>query len=138
MLEAQTKAERVPYQIHLNLTIPKQAGGPRQQLHRDGDLSLIDMPGLCGVDHAISCIWAIDGDFTEERGTTRVVLGSHEWPPARIPLQEESIPAEMVRGSVFLYTGRTLHGAGHNRTDSPRIAFNVAFTYPFQGGGAVL
>jgi len=122
-----TEEEGLPYQLHVNLTIPKQAGGPRQALHRDGDLSLIGVASLCGVDHAISCIWAVDGDFSEERGTTRVVLGSHEWPTARTPFPEESIAAEMPRGSCFLYTGRTLHGAGHNQTEGPRLALNVAY-----------
>lgn len=62
----------LPYQMHLNVTIPKQSGSGRQGLHRDGDLSLLDVAALGGLDHAVSCIWALDGDFTEERGTTRV------------------------------------------------------------------
>lgn len=119
--------ETFPYQIHICLTIPKQAGGTAQSLHRDGDLSLIDMPSLAGVDHAISTIWALDGDFTEERGTTRVVLGSHDWPPSRQVSPCESIPAVMCRGSVLVYTGRTVHGAGHNTTESARIALNVGY-----------
>ena len=31
----------LPYQIQLCLTIPKQPGSAAQQLHRDGDLSLL-------------------------------------------------------------------------------------------------
>jgi hypothetical protein len=31
--------------VQLALTIPKQAGGPRQELHRDGELSLLDLSG---------------------------------------------------------------------------------------------
>ena len=33
----------------------------------------------------------------------------------------------MSRGSVLIYTGRTVHGAGANATASPRIALNVAY-----------
>lgn len=63
-----------PYQLHLNVTIPKQSGSVEQVLHRDGDLSLLDFAALGAVDHAVSCIWALDGDFTEQRGTTRVSI----------------------------------------------------------------
>ena len=75
---------RVPWQVHLALTIPKQAGGAAQELHRDGDLSLVSLAarglpegngtkrkgkgtGKQGCDHAISVIWALDADFTEVR-----------------------------------------------------------------------
>ena len=118
----------MPWQIHLALTIPKQAGSEAQQLHRDGELSLLNIPGLTGGgEHAISVIWALDGDFTEERGTTRVVLGSHDWPLSRGSSPKDSVPALMKQGSAFIYTGRTIHGAGHNATASPRVALNVAY-----------
>ena len=50
---------RLGWRVHVDLTIPKDAGQPAQQLHRDGDLSLWD----CGhdLDHAVSVIWALDG-----------------------------------------------------------------------------
>lgn len=38
----------------------------------------------------------------------------------------ESVPAIMERGSVLIYTGRTVHGAGANSTAAPRVALNVA------------
>jgi len=125
---AQVEKERsFPYQIQLCVTIPKQPGSTPQQLHRDGDLSLLDFAALSKIDHATSVIWSLDDDFTEERGSTRVVLGSHLWPPARQVLPEESIPVVMKRGSALFYTGRTLHGAGHNVTSTPRIAMNTAY-----------
>uniref|UniRef100_A0A7S4KCF3 Uncharacterized protein n=1 Tax=Odontella aurita TaxID=265563 RepID=A0A7S4KCF3_9STRA len=62
---------RFPWRMHVCLTIPKRPGSPRQELHRDGDLSLLDVGGLAGVDHAISCIWALDGDFTERSEARR-------------------------------------------------------------------
>jgi ectoine hydroxylase-related dioxygenase (phytanoyl-CoA dioxygenase family) len=118
---------RFPWQMHLAVTIPKKAGGVAQQLHRDGDLSLLDLWRVAGIDHAVSCIWALDGAFTEARGTTRVVLGSHDWPASREVLPADSIPAVMSQGSVLVYTGRTVHGAGHNTTDAARVAISVAY-----------
>jgi hypothetical protein len=70
-------------------------------------------------------------DFTEENGATRIVPGSHlvrdeekglgDW------TQAESIPAVMPRGSVVIYTGRLVHGAGSNRSNSVRRG--LQFTY---------
>ena len=131
-----------------------------QELHRDGDLSLLDLAHVAGVDHAVSVIWALDAPFTDDRGATRVCPGSHEWPShlgpapalpatrtarclgggattstvpslaaaaaaAAAPLP--SAGAVMARGSALVYIGRTVHGAGHNRTEAPRVAFNVAY-----------
>jgi ectoine hydroxylase-related dioxygenase (phytanoyl-CoA dioxygenase family) len=137
---------RLPWQIHLALTIPKQAGGGKQELHRDGDLSLLDLAAL-GLEHAISVIWALDADFTEARGTTHVVPGSHTWsvraeellaqpqesrlPRATAAKDAQSFPAVMHRGSCLIYTGRTVHGAGHNTTAQPRVALNVAYNCAF-------
>jgi hypothetical protein len=122
---------RIPWQIQLALTIPKQAGGLSQQLHRDGDLSLLALADLAKCDHALSVIWALDGDFTEARGATRVCPGSHNWKrdASAWPTDEmhQAPSAVMPRGSAVIYTGRTVHGAGHNQTDSPRVAFNMAY-----------
>ena len=128
---ANSAIPRIPWQIQLALTIPKQAGGLSQQLHRDGDLSLLALADLANCDHAISVIWALDGDFTEARGATRVCPGSHNWnrDSSTWPADEmvDAPSAVMPRGSAIIYTGRTVHGAGHNQTDSPRVAFNVAY-----------
>jgi hypothetical protein len=122
---------RFPWQVHLALTIPKQAGGLKQKLHRDGDLSLLTLADLATCDHAISVIWALDGDFTETRGATRVCPGSHEWSHEATTWPADAMrdapSAVMPRGSAIIYTGRTVHGAGHNQTDAPRVAFNVAY-----------
>eukprot|EP00615_Pteridomonas_danica_P011479 CAMPEP_0114328214 /NCGR_PEP_ID=MMETSP0101-20121206/260_1 /TAXON_ID=38822 ORGANISM="Pteridomonas danica, Strain PT" /NCGR_SAMPLE_ID=MMETSP0101 /ASSEMBLY_ACC=CAM_ASM_000211 /LENGTH=150 /DNA_ID=CAMNT_0001457467 /DNA_START=895 /DNA_END=1347 /DNA_ORIENTATION=- len=113
------------WQLQLAVTLPKQSGGLAQELHRDGDLSLLDLPHLCGVDHAVSAIWALDEDFTEARGATRICPGSHLWPRDR--QSDQSVPAVMEQGSAIIYTGRTVHGAGHNTSDKPRIAFATAY-----------
>ena len=120
---------RLGWRVHVDLTIPKDPGSGRQQLHRDGDLSLWDCDNECS--HAVSVIWALDGDFTNARGTTRIVLGSRHWPRGRVAVDAESVGAEMKRGSALLYVGRTYHGAGENSTDATRIALNIAYNSSF-------
>ena len=38
--ESVAERRRLGWRVHVDLTIPKDPGGGRQQLHRDGDLSL--------------------------------------------------------------------------------------------------
>jgi ectoine hydroxylase-related dioxygenase (phytanoyl-CoA dioxygenase family) len=66
-------------------------------------------------------------DFTEENGATRVVPGSHLWTDDRKPTQADTVPAEMERGSVLLYTGSLFHGGGANHSDRTRTAVNIDY-----------
>jgi hypothetical protein len=120
---------RLPWRVHVDTLIPKAPQQPAQQLHRDGDLSLWDCANE--LDHAVSVIWSLDGDFTNARGTTRVVLGSTDWPYGRIAADAETVGAEMKRGSALIYVGRTYHGAGVNSTGSGRVAMNIAYQSSF-------
>jgi ectoine hydroxylase-related dioxygenase (phytanoyl-CoA dioxygenase family) len=107
--------ERIPWQLQVQAFIGK---GPRQGpqlLHRDGEYAMVQLPGE-QIEHEISCIWATH-DFTNNLGATRVVVGSHRWPRQRQPSAKESVGAEMPKGSVVMYAGHTLHGAGANTTD---------------------
>ena len=82
--------------------------------------------GIC--EHKISTIWACsDGDFTEELGATRVVLGSHLWPRERAARPEESVAAVMKKGSCVVYLSSTWHGSGQNSTDSDRLGLNIDY-----------
>jgi ectoine hydroxylase-related dioxygenase (phytanoyl-CoA dioxygenase family) len=56
-------------------------------------------------------MWAVS-DFAAESGATQQVPGSHRWPAGREPHDDEIVTAEMPRGSVLLWLGSTLHGAG--------------------------
>lgn len=71
---------------------------------------------------------------SQERGATRACPGSHEWPVSKAEWPEDRMAytpgpepssrrgvasSAMPRGSGLIYTGRTVHGAGHNQTDKP-------------------
>ena len=55
--------------------------------------------------------------------------GSHGWPAARETLPQDSIPAEMKRGSALNTRDARCTGQGtiNNQTDHPRVALNVSY-----------
>jgi ectoine hydroxylase-related dioxygenase (phytanoyl-CoA dioxygenase family) len=63
----------------------------------------------------VASMWAIS-DFTELNGGTHLVPGSHRWPADRTARDDEVAIAEMPAGSVLMWMGGTLHGAGANRS----------------------
>ena len=75
----------------------------------------------------VSVLWAID-TFTEENGGTRVIPFSHR---ARMResgkemmdstyTEDQVLRVTMPRGSVLIFTGGLVHGAGENRSDRGR------------------
>lgn len=94
---------------------------PKQLLHRD-----IWKYGVVGLPHEVDCngIWAIT-DFTAENGATHVIPGSHQWGDDRAADPDESVPAEMSKGSLLLYNGKTFHGGGANSCGEVRIGLSV-------------
>jgi ectoine hydroxylase-related dioxygenase (phytanoyl-CoA dioxygenase family) len=93
--------------------------GEREQvLHRDiGIWPYIQRMGAAAPEAMVSIVLALS-DFTEEVGATRVIPGSHLWADfAQVPRPEDTVPAVMAAGSAVLYLGKTVHGAGANRTD---------------------
>ncbi|MEQ8371167.1 MAG: phytanoyl-CoA dioxygenase family protein [Alphaproteobacteria bacterium] len=102
-------------------------GEPAQRLHRDDD----NWPALArmGFAASVSTMIALE-DFTAENGATRVVPGSHGETPAFDPAaSDDSVTqAVMPAGSVLFYSGRTVHGAGHNRTaDTWRMGLHISY-----------
>jgi ectoine hydroxylase-related dioxygenase (phytanoyl-CoA dioxygenase family) len=113
------------YQLHLTQIIDIGPGESAQPLHRDHwAWDFFAFPA--GFEVEISTIWAMQ-DFTEENGATRVVPGSHVWTDDRKPTQADTVPAEMERGSVLLYTGSLFHGGGANHSDRRRTAVNIDY-----------
>ena len=97
-----------------------------QRLHRDAwKYDMVDF----GFEVELNGMWAVT-DFTEANGATRIVPGSHRWPhdarpdPAD-PNQGQTVPAEMAKGSLLLYTGLLFHGGGQNTTDSWRKGLSL-------------
>jgi ectoine hydroxylase-related dioxygenase (phytanoyl-CoA dioxygenase family) len=111
--------------FQLNLTelisVEPQAQATPQELHRDK--GAWEFPFPVGYDVQCATIWALT-DFTEENGATRIIPGSHKVADDDKGLREwtqaESVPAVMPKGSMVIYTGRLVHGAGANRSQSVR------------------
>jgi ectoine hydroxylase-related dioxygenase (phytanoyl-CoA dioxygenase family) len=117
--------KKTTFQLHLTQSIAIGPGGAAQMLHRD-HWCFDFFPFPRDVDVEVSTIWALT-EFTEERGATRVVPDSHRTPDDRKYTFDESVPAEMPRGSVVLYLGSTVHGGGENRSDEVRIGINIDY-----------
>jgi ectoine hydroxylase-related dioxygenase (phytanoyl-CoA dioxygenase family) len=101
------------YQVHATAGLVVGPGATVQVLHREEDafqFFKVPRPNM-----VLASMWAIS-DFTEANGGTHLVPGSHRWPEGRVARDDEVVAAEMTAGSVLLWMGGTLHGAGANRT----------------------
>ena len=113
------------FQLHLTQVISVHPGSSAQPLHRDeGAWDFFPFP----ADYHPMCntLWAFS-DYTAEMGATRVVPGSHLNDRNDYSL-DDTIASEMSRGSVLLYTGKTVHGAGANVSDKVRQALNLTYS----------
>lgn len=113
------------FQLHLTQAISIGPGSPAQGLHRD-QWCFDFFPFPDDVHVELSTIWALT-DFTDANGATRVVPHSHGSADPGSFTADDSVPAEMPRGSVVLYSGRTVHGGGANRSDAWRTGLNVDY-----------
>ncbi len=112
-------------QLHLTQVIAIGAGETDQPIHRD-QWAFDFFPFPKGMDIQCNTIWAMT-DFTEENGATRVVPGSN-LADDRLQFQrEDSVPAEMEKGSVLFYTGSVYHGGAANRSDAVRMGLNLTY-----------
>jgi hypothetical protein len=113
------------FQLHLTQMIAIGPGEPAQPIHRD-QWAFDFYPFPKGFDVQCNTIWAMT-DFTEENGGTRVVPGSNALEDKLRFKLEDSIPAEMPKGSVLFYSGSVYHGGGANRSDATRIGLNITY-----------
>ena len=114
------------YQLHLTQVIAIGPGEPGQLVHRD-QWAFDFFPFPAGYEVECHVMWAMT-DFTELNGATRVIPGSHKWEDKLRPAYEETVPADMPKGSVFLYVGSVYHGGGANRSTEQRLGINVGYT----------
>jgi ectoine hydroxylase-related dioxygenase (phytanoyl-CoA dioxygenase family) len=125
VVDATLWPKKTTFQLHLTQSIAIGPDSPAQMLHRD-HWCFDFFPFPRDVDVEVSTIWALT-DFTEANGATRVVPDSHRTPDEQRYRPEQSLPAEMPRGSVVMYLGSTVHGGGANRTDTTRIGINIDY-----------
>lgn len=114
------------YQLHLTQVIAIGPDSPGQAIHRDEwAFDFFDFPS----DYDVQCntIWALT-DFTEDNGATRVIPGSQAWPKRFDHSVDETVPAEMTKGSCLIYTGKVYHAGGANTTaDDTRMGLNITY-----------
>lgn len=121
------RSPRSPSQLHLSQAICIGPGETAQMLHRDQwTLDSLELPERLEVE--LSTIWALT-DFTEANGATRVALGMDAVadPDVQNLRPDQTIAAAMPRGSVVLYSPRTVHGGGANSSKANRIGVNVDY-----------
>lgn len=111
-------------QLHLSQIIDILPGQDAQMLHRDRLAWGGYLPKE--VEPQFNTIWALT-DFTSENGATHVVPGSHKWPLDQDASADQTVQAEMDKGSVLIYSGTVVHGGGQNRSDQARIGINITY-----------
>ncbi len=118
-------AHATNFQLHLTQAIAIGPDSPAQPVHRD-QWAFDFFPFPAGYEVQCNSIWALT-DFTEANGATRVVPGSHRRPDGLSFTNDDTIPAEMDRGSVLFYSGSVYHGGGANTTDETRVGLNITY-----------
>jgi hypothetical protein len=118
-------AHATNFQLHLTQAIAIGPDSPAQPVHRDQwAFDFFAFPP--GYDVQCNTIWALT-DFTEDNGATRVVPGSNSAEDRLSFGPVDTVPAEIERGSVLVYSGSVYHGGGANRTDGTRVGVNITY-----------
>ena len=101
-------------------------GAQAQFLHQD-EMLYDRFPFPVDYEIFVNSLWALT-DFTEEMGATRVVPSSHTAGAGAKFCYEDSVPVEMARGSVLLFSSKLYHGGGVNNSDRIRRAIDIGFS----------
>ncbi len=113
-------------QLSLTEVTAVAPGAPTQFLHQD-EMLFDNYPWPVEYEVLVNSLWALS-DFTEEMGATRVVPGSHTAGPGAQFAYEDTVPVEMSRGSVLLFSSKIYHGGGENKSDRTRRAIDIMFS----------
>jgi len=122
----QVLAHATAFQLHLTQVIAIGPGEPAQAIHRD-QWAFDFFPFPSGYEVQCNTIWAMS-DFRDENGATRIVPRSHRFEDRLAFRLEDTVPAEMEKGSVLFYTGALYHGGGPNRSAETRYGVNVTYS----------
>ncbi|MYB38644.1 MAG: phytanoyl-CoA dioxygenase family protein [Gammaproteobacteria bacterium] len=131
------KGFRYPWQLHLTQIIDVGPGGGTDamphhlKMHRANGMWVHNFEDA-GLDPQMEVMWSLS-PFTKENGATHIVLGSHRDQPRGGPKahREPTIQAEMEQGSVLVWTGWSVHGAGTNTSTERRIGMNINYALAF-------
>ncbi len=118
-------ADATNFHLHLTQIIAIGPGQAAQPVHRD-QWAFDFFPFPKGYEVQCNTLWALT-DFREDNGATRVIPGSHRYDDRLRFRTEDTVPAEMDRGSVLLYTGSLYHGGGANHSDAVRSGVNLTY-----------
>ena len=113
------------YQVHVCSALVIGPGARSQVLHREDDsypFFPVPRPNL-----VLASMWAMT-DFTADNGATLLVPGSHRWEAGRRATPDEIVSAEMSAGSMVVWRGGMLHGAGENRSDDWRYGLFLSYS----------
>jgi ectoine hydroxylase-related dioxygenase (phytanoyl-CoA dioxygenase family) len=119
---------KTTFQLHMTQVIALDPGAESQALHRD-QWCFDFFPFPDDVEVELATMWALTV-FTDGNGATRVVPASNHLSLEGIDLSsmnDQSVAASMPRGSVVMYSGRTVHGGGTNRSDHTRVGVNIDY-----------
>ena len=140
LMQAPRGKGKYPWRLGLTQIIDVGPGQEQQNVHRGNGLWVHDFSGT-GLDPQVETMWALT-DFTHDNGATHVIPGSHQWPDVRGETdsgtttwfhenRSATVQATMPKGSVLIWTGWTVHGAGANRTKQRRIGMNIDYSLSF-------
>jgi ectoine hydroxylase-related dioxygenase (phytanoyl-CoA dioxygenase family) len=113
-------------QLHVSKQISLCPGEDTQTIHRD-QWACDAYPFRIGQEVICACMWA-QTDFTAVNGATRVIPGSHLYDDGLTFQLADTIPAEMKKGSVLIYTGSLYHGGGANATNEVRSGIKLDYS----------
>ena len=112
-------------QLSATEVITLSPGADAQFIHRD-EVLFDAFPFPNDYDVYCNTLWALS-DTTEEMGATRVVPGSHRLPGDSEFTIEDTVPVEMTRGSVMIFSGKLFHGGGQNRSNRERHLLDLGY-----------